>query len=100
MGLVGGLVPSPSALVLLLGAIAVGKAWFGVVLVVGFGLGMAVTLAGVGLLATDLLGRAERLIARRARAARPVRLFLAYGAAVGVCSIGSVVVLRAIAGLA
>jgi ABC-type nickel/cobalt efflux system permease component RcnA len=99
MGLVGGLVPSPSALVLLLGAVAVGKAWFGVVLVLGFGLGMAVTLAAVGLLATDLLGRAERWMARRTKAARPVTLVLAYGAAAGVCFIGAGVVLRSISGL-
>src|SRR5205823_984135 len=33
MGFAGGLVPSPSALVVLLGAMALGRAWFGVVLV-------------------------------------------------------------------
>src|SRR5205807_5099611 len=34
MGFAGGLVPSPSALVVLLGAIALGRAWFGIVLVI------------------------------------------------------------------
>jgi nickel/cobalt transporter (NicO) family protein len=34
MGFAGGLVPSPLALVVLLGAIALGRAWFGVLLVV------------------------------------------------------------------
>jgi ABC-type nickel/cobalt efflux system permease component RcnA len=100
MGLVGGLVPSPSALVLLLGAVALGKAWFGVLLVLAFGLGMATTLAMVGLLATDLLGRAERLLARRTRLAVPVRAFLVHGAALGVCVIGLGVMLRAAGGLA
>ena len=50
MGVAGGLVPSPSALVVLLGATALGRAWFGVVLVICYGLGMAVTLTGAGLL--------------------------------------------------
>jgi ABC-type nickel/cobalt efflux system permease component RcnA len=59
MGLAGGLLPSPSALLVLLGAVALGHAWFGVVLVVAFGLGMAGTLAVVGLLVMRLRERAE-----------------------------------------
>lgn len=49
MGIAGGLVPSPSALVVLLSAIALGRTIFGIVLVVGYGIGMAgtLTLAGV-----------------------------------------------------
>jgi nickel/cobalt exporter len=50
MGFIGGLVPSPSAVVVLLGAVALGRTWFGIVLVVGYGLGMAITLAGLGYL--------------------------------------------------
>ncbi len=50
MGLAGGMVPSPSALVVLLGAIALHRAWFGVLLVVFYGLGMATTLTMAGLL--------------------------------------------------
>jgi nickel/cobalt exporter len=69
MGFAGGLVPSPSALVVLLGAIALGRAWFGLVLVVAYGLGMAGMLTGAGL----LLVRARRLLERRARQ-RPGRL--------------------------
>jgi nickel/cobalt transporter (NicO) family protein len=64
MGFAGGLVPSPSALVVLLGAIALGRAWFGVLLVVAYGAGMAVTLTGAGL----LLVRARALLDRRASA--------------------------------
>jgi nickel/cobalt exporter len=48
MGFAGGLVPSPSALVVLLGAVALGRTWFGVLLVLGYGIGMACTLTGVG----------------------------------------------------
>ena len=42
--------PSPSALVVLLGAIGLGRTWFGVLLVVTYGLGMAATLTAAGLL--------------------------------------------------
>ncbi|MGH8957738.1 MAG: nickel/cobalt transporter [Acidimicrobiia bacterium] len=50
LGLAGGLVPSASAVVLLLGAVAQGEAWWGLLLVAGFGLGMSVSLIGAGLL--------------------------------------------------
>jgi ABC-type nickel/cobalt efflux system permease component RcnA len=61
-GLAGGLVPSPSALLVLLGGIALGRAWFGVGLVIAYGIGMAGTLVGAGY----LLLRARRTIERRA----------------------------------
>jgi nickel/cobalt exporter len=50
IGLAGGLVPSPSALVVLLGAIGLGRVGFGILLVLGYGLGMAGALIGAGLL--------------------------------------------------
>ncbi|MCX4751639.1 high frequency lysogenization protein HflD [Kitasatospora sp. NBC_01287] len=50
MGIAGGLVPSPSALVVLLGAVALGRTLFGAGLVLAYGLGMAGTLTAVGLL--------------------------------------------------
>lgn len=50
MGLAGGLVPSPSALVVLLGAIALGRVAFGLALVVAYGVGLALTLIAAGLL--------------------------------------------------
>lgn len=49
MGVSGGLVPCPAAVVLLLGAVAVGKIWLGMSLLLAFSLGLAVVLAGVGL---------------------------------------------------
>jgi nickel/cobalt transporter (NicO) family protein len=61
LGLSGGLVPSASALILLLGSIAAGRVAYGLVLVVAFGLGMALVLAGIGL----LLVHARRLVGRR-----------------------------------
>ena len=68
MGVAGGLVPSPSAVVVLLGAIALGRTWFGVLLVVGYGLGMAATLTAAGLLLVRLSsGPAGRRLGRLAR---------------------------------
>ncbi len=64
VGIAGGLVPSPSALVVLLGAVALGRTAFGVLLVLGYGLGMALTLtaAGVALVRfRDSLARSARL---------------------------------------
>ncbi|HEX6684368.1 MAG TPA: hypothetical protein VF062_16315 [Candidatus Limnocylindrales bacterium] len=57
LGVAGGLVPSPTALVVLLGAVALGKTWFGVLLIVFYGLGMAGTLTAAGLLLLKLRDR-------------------------------------------
>ncbi|MGW7053521.1 nickel transporter [Streptomyces sp. NPDC054887] len=59
MGIAGGLVPSPSALVVLLGAIALGRTAFGILLVLAYGLGMAATLTLAGLLLVRLRDRIE-----------------------------------------
>ena len=45
----GGILPSPSALIALLAAVAIGRLVFGLALVVAFGLGLACVLMGVGL---------------------------------------------------
>jgi ABC-type nickel/cobalt efflux system permease component RcnA len=99
MGLVGGLVPSPSALLLLLAAVALGRAWFGFVLVLAFGIGMAASLAAVGLLARDVVTRLERLALQRGFLAGNLRTFLRYGAALGICAVGAGVVIRTVIGL-
>ena len=61
LGLAGGLIPSVSALLILLGTIAAGRAAFGVVLVVAFGLGMALVMTGVGLAMVFARSRLDRL---------------------------------------
>jgi nickel/cobalt exporter len=50
LGVSGGLVPCPAALVLMLSAIALGQTGFGLVLVLAFSLGLAGVLTGLGLL--------------------------------------------------
>ncbi|MEV4677978.1 hypothetical protein AB0K34_40595 [Actinomadura sp. NPDC049382] len=67
MGLAGGLVPSPSAVVVLVGGAAIGRAWFGVVLVLAYGLGLAAALAAVGV----LVAGSGRALLRRIPAMRP-----------------------------
>jgi ABC-type nickel/cobalt efflux system permease component RcnA len=61
LGLAGGLIPSTSALLILLGSIAAGRPAFGFVLVVAFGLGMAVVMSGIGLALVLARGRLDRL---------------------------------------
>jgi ABC-type nickel/cobalt efflux system permease component RcnA len=61
LGLAGGLIPSTSALVILLGTIATGRTAFGIVLVVAFGLGMAVVMGGIGLLLVRARSHLDRL---------------------------------------
>jgi ABC-type nickel/cobalt efflux system permease component RcnA len=63
LGLAGGIVPSASALLILLGAIAAKRAAFGIVLVAAFGLGMALVLVGVGLAVVRARGWAARIAA-------------------------------------
>ncbi|WP_336317921.1 sulfite exporter TauE/SafE family protein [Streptomyces lavendofoliae] len=67
MGLAGGLVPSPSAVVVLVGAAALGQAWFGLLLVLAYGAGVALTLAMAGLAAVRLKETARRGLTRRPR---------------------------------
>ena len=76
MGFVGGMVPSPSALIVLLGAIALGRLWFGILLIATYGAGMGATLTGAGLLLVKVRARLERDPskgwARRATALVPI----------------------------
>jgi nickel/cobalt transporter (NicO) family protein len=50
LGISGGLIPCPSALIVLLGAIALNKIGFGLVLVLAFSLGLAGALTAIGIL--------------------------------------------------
>ena len=74
LGLAGGVVPSASALVLLLGAISLHRTELGLVLVLAFGVGMALVLVGVGQLLVGTRGFAERHAAGHARFGVVLRL--------------------------
>jgi ABC-type nickel/cobalt efflux system permease component RcnA len=57
MGIAGGLVPSPSALIVLLGAVGLGRTAFGVLLVLAYGAGMAAMLTAAGLVLVRIRDR-------------------------------------------
>ena len=50
LGVSGGMVPCPSALVLLLSSVALGRVALGLLLLVGFSLGLAAVLMAIGML--------------------------------------------------
>ena len=94
LGISGGLLPCPSALLALLGAVAVGRAGFGLLVVVAFSLGLAATLTGVGL----LFLYAGRFLERRALTSRwsGILQFAPAVAAVAVTASGVMIVARAL----
>ncbi|HEV8697742.1 MAG TPA: hypothetical protein VGQ89_08620 [Candidatus Limnocylindrales bacterium] len=61
LGLAGGLIPSTSALLILLGSIAAGRPLFGFILVVAFGFGMAAVMGGIGFALVAARDRVERV---------------------------------------
>lgn len=69
LGISGGLLPCPSALVVLLSAIALGRIGFGLLLILAFSAGLAGVLVGIGL----LLVYANRFFARLPLNGRLVR---------------------------
>jgi ABC-type nickel/cobalt efflux system permease component RcnA len=75
LGASGGLVPCPSALVLLLSAIALGRIGLGLLLLVAFSTGLAIVLMGIGVLvlyARDLLPDSQKTAAHPAFRIIPV----------------------------
>uniref|UniRef100_Q025F9 High-affinity nickel-transporter n=1 Tax=Solibacter usitatus (strain Ellin6076) TaxID=234267 RepID=Q025F9_SOLUE len=69
LGASGGLVPCPSALVLLLSAISLGRVGLGMLLLVGFSAGLATVLMGMGVLVLcvgNLLPATQKFTATRA----------------------------------
>jgi ABC-type nickel/cobalt efflux system permease component RcnA len=99
LGVAGGLVPSPSALLVLLAATALGRTAFGVVLVLGYGLGMALALCAAGVLLIRLRGRLDRF-AQSPRLARAewVLAALPVLTALLVLAVGAGLALRAAGG--
>jgi nickel/cobalt exporter len=89
LALSGGALPSPTAVVVLLGAVALHRTAFGLALVGAFGLGLAASLLAVGALAA----RARGALAGRLSAGLASRLPLAGAAAIVVA--GAVLTARA-----
>jgi len=62
LGISGGMVPCPGAVVILLASLALGRLVFGIALILSFSVGLAVVLIAIGLMmvaARGLLGRME-----------------------------------------
>jgi ABC-type nickel/cobalt efflux system permease component RcnA len=95
LGISGGLIPCPSALVVLLGSIALGRVGFGLALVVAFSLGLAATLTGLGL----VFLYAGRFLERRIRPTDRAQTFLRFAPAVGSVALtlaGIAIIVRAL----
>ncbi|MDQ1688729.1 MAG: nickel/cobalt transporter (NicO) family protein [Frankiaceae bacterium] len=95
MGVAGGLVPSPSALVVLLSTIALGRAWLGIVLVVLYGLGMAGALTAVGLLLVRASDGMQRRFSEPGPMAQRLARALPVVAAGAVILVGALLTVRA-----
>lgn len=92
MGVSGGIVPCPGALVVLLTAVALHRVAFGLGLLVAFSLGLASVLTAIGL----SIAYAQRRVTRGLRAPRVMLLVPVLSSAV-VLSLGALLVARALA---
>jgi ABC-type nickel/cobalt efflux system permease component RcnA len=91
LGISGGLLPCPSALIVLLSAISLHRVGYGLVLVVAFSVGLAATLTAVGL----AFVYAGRLMKRPSRSTRLVRLLPVCSAFVIMC-VGAAILYQAL----
>jgi nickel/cobalt transporter (NicO) family protein len=94
LGISGGLLPCPSALVVMLGAIALNRIGFGLILVLAFSLGLAGALTAIGMLFIYAGRLFERFPSRR----RVIRLLPVFSA-LFVSVIGVGITLKALAEL-
>jgi ABC-type nickel/cobalt efflux system permease component RcnA len=94
MGAAAGLIPCPSALVVLLAAISQHEVALGLVLITAFSLGLAATLTGLGLIVVS----ARRLIPPRLAAGR-VAAVLPAASALLIVGVGCVLTAKAVPGV-
>jgi nickel/cobalt exporter len=96
LGVSGGMIPCPSALVVLLGAVALGRVGYGLALVIAFSLGLAATLTGLGLV---FLYAGKMLERRMATDNAKMKLILRFAPAVGSVALtlaGVAIIIRAL----
>jgi ABC-type nickel/cobalt efflux system permease component RcnA len=91
VGISGGIIPCPTALVVLLAAISLHRLSYGLVLIIAFSLGLAATISGIGLLSVG----AKRVFGRVDFESRAVRLLPAVSAIV-VLGLGLAMTFRAL----
>uniref|UniRef100_B8HRN9 High-affinity nickel-transporter n=1 Tax=Cyanothece sp. (strain PCC 7425 / ATCC 29141) TaxID=395961 RepID=B8HRN9_CYAP4 len=92
LGISGGLLPCPAALVLLLGTIALGRINFALLLVLAFSLGLAGVLTGLGLLLVFAKGIFRHLPTPKLRLIR----FLPALSALGIVLVGTGITIQAL----
>ncbi len=68
LGIVGGMVPTPTALTVMVGTAALGSAWYGVLLVTSYGVGMTMVLIFAGSLIEAMYRKMEHLSSENSRA--------------------------------
>jgi ABC-type nickel/cobalt efflux system permease component RcnA len=99
LGISGGLVPCPTALVVMLGAVAIDRAVYGLVLVTAFSFGLAGVLTGIGLLLVYgrnfLNRRTERLTILRSGFAQRFITVSPILSALGILALGVMLTSRA-----
>ena len=93
LAVAGGILPSPTAIVVLLATFSGHRAGFGLALIVAFSVGMAAALVGVGALAL----RARRVVARRL--SEPLLRALPIATALVIVVVGAVLVVKGAAGV-
>src|SRR6185503_11574617 len=94
IGISGGIVPCPTALVVLLAAISLHRVGYGLVLILAFSLGLAGAMTAVGLAAVS----ARRFLRKKSFDGRLVRALPAASAAL-ILALGLVMTTRALPGV-
>jgi len=90
LGITGGMVPCPAALVVLLSAVALDRVGFGLFLIVAFSLGLATVLIAMGLAAVY----AGRLLAKVPIEGKMIRLWMPAVSATMITILGFTIAVR------
>lgn len=90
LGITGGMVPCPAALVVLLSALALHRVAFGFFLIIAFSVGLAAVLIGMGLLAVY----AGRLLSRSRTESALIQRWLPLSSAAMITVLGCIIVVR------
>lgn len=90
LGLTGGIVPCPAALVVLLSAVALHRTGFGLFLIVAFSIGLAAVLIAMGLVAVY----ASRMMSRLRMDGPLVHSWLPMGSAMMITALGCAIAVR------
>ena len=91
VGISGGLLPCPTALVVLLAAISLHRVGYGLVLIIAFSIGLAATISGIGLMAIG-----AKSIFKRTTFQGPVVRLLPAASALVILTFGIAMTIRAL----